>query len=281
MQAKSLFREAEVTRSLSNLYKPWLINNENARLIDSDAFAVDIIKKSLKARAKERRADADGFTEGLVADDIEDFAEPEEEVDYVALAKEEAERILTEANSRSAELIRQAQEQRESVLEAAREEGYQNGQSQMQQELAQQKSLLEKQFFEKSERLQAEYTEKHECMERDLVDVILEVFQKVFLIQIEDKKDLLISLINNAILHIEGVRNFRIRVSDDNVLFVENHKENILDRVGHDIGLEIVADSALAGSDCVIETDAGVFECSLGVQLENLIKDIRSLSLDP
>ena len=49
------------------------------------------------------------------------------------------------------------------------------------------------------------------------------------------------------------------------------------DRVGHDIELEIVSDATVEGNDCTIETDSGVFNCSLGTQLENLIKDIRSL----
>lgn len=72
-------------------------------------------------------------------------------------------------------------------------------------------------------------------------------------------------------------KQFRIKVASGNVEFLENHKEEILDRVGHDIELEMIADSTMDGNDCIIETDSGVFDCSLGAQLENLIKDIRSL----
>lgn len=84
-------------------------------------------------------------------------------------------------------------------------------------------------------------------------------------------------LIDNAIMNIEGEKQFRIKVASGNVEFLENHKEEILDRVGHDIELEMIADSTMDGNDCIIETDSGVFDCSLGAQLENLIKDIRSL----
>ena len=78
-------------------------------------------------------------------------------------------------------------------------------------------------------------------------------------------------------MNIEGDKKFRIKVADSNVQFLEKHRENILERVGHDIELEFIADSSMLGNDCVIETDSGVFDCSLGTQLENLIKDIRSL----
>ena len=61
--------------------------------------------------------------------------------------------------------------------------------------------------------------------------------------------------------------------------FICTNKEEILERVGAGIEIEIVADSSMDGNSCVIETDSGVFDCSLGVQLENLIKDIKSLCL--
>ena len=48
--------------------------------------------------------------------------------------------------------------------------------------------------------------------------------------------------------------------------------------VSKDTQIEITEDSALKRNECLIETDAGVFDCSLDVQLDNLIKDIRLLS---
>lgn len=114
-------------------------------------------------------------------------------------------------------------------------------------------------------------------MEQDLVDVIVTVFEKVFHIQFDDKKEILMHLVEDAVLNIEDDKRFRVKVAEDNALFLENHKTEILDRVGHDIELEIVSDATVEGNDCTIETDSGVFNCSLGTQLENLIKDIRSL----
>lgn len=266
-------------RLLSNLYKPWFVSNKTTRVIDSDVLAQELIQKGMKkAEAMpQRRVDPDGFAPGLYAEDATEFVQ-QEEVDYVALAKEEAEQILADARSQAENIVEQANAQRDEVFEHAREEGYQNGKELFLQELEEQKEQLQADFSKKQESLENDYREKRDIMEHELVDVILEVFNKVFQIQFDDKKDMLLSLINNAILHIEGEKSFRVKVAEDNVQFVENHKESILERVGHDIRLEIVADSAMSGSDCTIETDSGVFECSLGVQLENLTKDIRSLS---
>ena len=117
-------------------------------------------------------------------------------------------------------------------------------------------------------------------MEKDLVDVILEVFNKVFHIQFDDKTEILLSLVSDAIMGIEGSKDFRIRVAQVNFELMENHRHELEDRLGEDISLEMIADPMLEENQCMIETDSGIFNCSLGVQLENLIKDLKSLSIN-
>ena len=87
----------------------------------------------------------------------------------------------------------------------------------------------------------------------------------------------LLHLIDNAIANIEDEKHFRIKVAGDNVSFLEKHKDEILDYVGHDIELEIVPDYTLNENACTIETDAGIFDCGVDVQLDNLMKDIKAL----
>ena len=49
--------------------------------------------------------------------------------------------------------------------------------------------------------------------------------------------------------------------------------------VGQNIQMDIVVDHTLSPGQCVIETDTGVFECGADTQIENLMKDIRALSM--
>lgn len=271
--------EAEVTRLLSNLYKPWFVHAENtsARVIDSDAILAECLEKDAAKVIRARQIESGGFAEGLVAGNADAVILPEEDVDYVQKAKEESEKILTDVQAQADELVRQAENESADIRETAKNQGYQEGQEQLKRELEQRRMELEEAHQKKSEQLENEYRSKMQNMEKDLVDVILEVFNKVFHIQFDNKEDILLYLINNAISNIEGEKKFRIKVAESNVLFLENHKDDISDRVGHDIALEILGDSTMDGNNCVIETDSGVFDCSLGVQLENLIKDIRSL----
>lgn len=262
---------------MSNLYKPWSVRAEetNARVINSDALIDNYIEK--KPVKKPRTVDADGFARGLVAPEVEPVVPEESDEELLLEANQKAETILAEAREEADALLAKAQAEVEKIREEARKQGIAEGQTWLEEETARKKEQLEADYRGDRKALETEYIEKRKTMEADLVDVILKVFNKVFHIQFDNKKQILVSLIDDAIMNIEGEKHFRIKVAEDNLLFLENNKEDILNRVGHDIELEILADSSLEGNDCIIETDSGVFDCSLGTQLENLIKDIRSL----
>ncbi|RHC21016.1 flagellar biosynthesis protein [Roseburia intestinalis] len=190
---------------------------------------------------------------------------------------EKAEQILSQARAQADVLIDDARQEAEAIRDEAKKQGYLEGQNTLEQEYNQKKQQLEQEQQQKKIQLQNSYQEKQKNMEKELVDVILNVFNKVFHIQFDDKKEILLHLINNAIANIEDEKHFRIKVAGDNVSFLEKHKDEILDYVGHDIELEIVPDYTLNENACTIETDAGIFDCGVDVQLDNLMKDIKAL----
>lgn len=263
---------------MSNLYKQWFVRTEetNTRVIDSNAVIGNLMEKNTVK--KPRTVGTEGFAEGLFAENIEN-AVPLELSGEEALqaAKDEAEAIVEQAGKQADELLEQANSEVENIRQQAKDRGIADGQQWIEQEISKKNSELEEQYQDRKQKLESDYLSKREEMETELVDVILKVFNKVFHIQFDNKKEILMYLINNAILNIEGEKSFRIKAAAENVQFLEEHKDEILDRIGHDIDLEIVTDSMMDGNECMIETDSGVFDCSLGVQLENLVKDIRSL----
>lgn len=69
-----------------------------------------------------------------------------------------------------------------------------------------------------------------------------------------------------------------IRVGEANLEFLRAHKEELQAKVGQDMTLDIVLDPLLDETQCMIETDGGLFDCGMDTQMRNLIKDIKSLS---
>ncbi|MDE6903430.1 MAG: hypothetical protein K2P76_00515 [Lachnospiraceae bacterium] len=175
------------------------------------------------------------------------------------------------------EAYQQSEEIKTSAREEGHEEGYREGSEKARRELEEEYGKKQAQLEEHKLSLQADYNREMKELEPMLLDTILTVVEKVFHIQFSDKKDILLYLVENAVMNIEGCKSFRIRVGEEQRAFLERRKEEILEQVGHDVTLEILSDSSFQEDQCVIETDTGIFDCGTGVQLENLIRDMKAL----
>ena len=266
---------------MSNLFKQYntIERQKDVRVIDCNARVEQRLMELARQQSGAEEPEEEGFRElGFTA--VEVPKEDPEEV--LQKAKDEAEEILRQAKEKSDSLLAQANAQAEEVLRIAKDdghkEGYDEGFRQAKEELEQEYGRRKEELEQLRESLKEEHEKEMQELEPKLLDVILDVVEKVFHIQFNDKRDILLHLISGTIAEIEGCKNFRIRVGKEQRKFLENHRGEILDRIGSDSQIEVISDTSLEGNQCVIETETGVFDCSLGVQLENLIKDLRSLS---
>ena len=269
---------------MSNLYKQWGVapKQEGARIINSNAIVAQKIEEMAKKMREQAGTEVDftdGFSQGLGAENVEAILE-EPQADPIEEAKEEAERILSEAKAKADAILNDAQTRKAELLEQAKEEGRTRGYDEGKAKADAEEQEMQRHLQQLEESLNTDYRNKLQHMEQQVVEVVVHVFEKVFHIQFDDKTEILLSLVSDAIMGIEGSKDFRIRVAEVNFEFMENHRHELEERVGEDISLEMIADPMLEENQCMIETDSGIFNCSLGVQLENLIKDLKSLSIN-
>ena len=252
---------------LSNLlkYNSFVVKDSDDFVIDSNQKVMDkisSIKKNIKAASfiTPGEPDADGFVSGLSAQVVEELTEPDEEAATQEEINVQTEEILEAARNEADSIINQAHREAEYFINAAKDEGYEQG------------------LKNGSAELETEYRNKMSEIEPELVDTLLKVFSKVTHTMAEDKKDMIICLINSVMNNTDISREFIIHVSPEDYRFAISNQHMISGAVSKDTQIEITEDSALKRNECLIETDAGVFDCSLDVQLDNLIKDIRLLS---
>lgn len=304
--------EAEVTIWLSNIvYNTQVVNdNDEDVVINSNSLIEeklnDLIRKIEKQREEEKRRQREqpSFIQIPVLDEegnqvmdeegnpvmqevpdttmSSDDEEPMEadipDTDYVEEARAEAERILTEAKEEIDRMYAEAEAEIAAIRKNAEveghNEGYQAGITRAAQENTAEKERLMNQEREMLSHIQM----KEERMEKELVDTLCDVFEKVFMIQFADKKEILYHLAENAVSHIEGSKILQVRVNEAGREFLSTKKDEIKAKVGEDVQVDIIMDPVLQDGDCIIETDGGIFDCSLGTEVGNLIKDIRSLA---
>lgn len=208
----------------------------------------------------------------------EALASEEPEIDYVATAQAEAEEILENAKAEAEEILAKARAEAEALCEDARRRGQQEGFLQGEKEAMEQRQQMEQELLSQKEIWQREYEEKSAVMERDLVDVICQVVEKVFLVQFGDKKELIVHAVEDVLTNTDGSKTFFVRVGEANLEFLRQHKEELQEKVGQDVVIDILLDPLLDETQCMIEADGGLFDCGMDTQMRNLIKDIKSLS---
>ena len=272
--------------SLSNLLKQcFVISHENEkRVINADErFANNSAPVSnytpvnhVEEIAPGSEEILDGFLAGLEAEEVvlEPQITPEELLEQ---ARAEADAILATAKAEALKIADDARKEAEMFFEQRKAEGYNEGVSKMNSELENERTRMQEELIELKTKLKSEHDSKMETMESDIVDAIIAVFNRVFDIQFDNKKQILLYLINNTLMNVEVGKEFHIRVSSANYKFIESHIGDIKEKIGNDVNIEIVNDMSLGPEDCIIETESGVFNCGIDMELANLEKDIRSL----
>ncbi len=267
--------------SLSNLLKQcFVINHENEKRIINTDQRFKPVTQPVEEHVPDSEEILDGFLADLDAEEvyIEEPVDPQITAEaMIEDAKAEAERILASAKAEALKIADDAHKEAEMLFEQKKVEGYNTGASQLKSEIEAERADIQEELARYKQQLLEEHDSKMQTMEADIVDAMITVFNRVFDIQFDNKKKILLHLINNTLMNVEVGKEFHIRVSEANYKFIESHIGDIKEKIGNDIVVEIVNDMTLGPEDCVIETEFGVFNCGIDMELANLEKDIRSL----
>lgn len=240
------------------------------------------------------------FSPGLIADQINVIPEETQEDDSqvvtlesrlrekrreleeikaeIMSVQEEAARIIDNANEEAKNIadnaLAEIEVQREQIFNEAREEGYEDGRAAGMQEA--------QQALEEAQELKERYTEEYEKqvdeLEPAFVEILINYVQKLTGIYADDKRDIIIHLMENAMKGKKGIENFIVHVSETDYAMASYSKDSIRGYLSEGSNLEIVADKMLTKNQCMIETESRIFDCSLDSQMMGLIEDIRLLA---
>ena len=256
---------------MSNLLKRVYTVNKDERVIDYN----DLIKKKLEAimESKHAAVDTDGFVSGLNADVVEELisddsseeliqdsgADSDQSAAALENANAEAARIIEDARLQAEQIVSEANRNADTAFEEAKQNGYYEGCSKADAEIEKKQQELETEYNKKKSELENEYNELKDSIEPELVEVITDVFRKVTGVVTEDNHDI-------------------IKVSPDDYSFLINNQGKIYCAMSREVNIDIVEDVTLERNQCMIETNTGIFNCSLDIELNKLINNIKLLS---
>lgn len=279
----------------SNLYKAGFVHlGEDARVIDMNAILEKRLKEEAERRSRQPEhelvAAQDGFTEGLNAEKVDVLLEPDEEAASLQNAsiqeQEQLKQEIEEARNELASLQAQIEQEKEQAqleidqmkakaFEEANEQGYQEGYRKGLDSVQE----LQKQCEDERLQQEQEYQKKLEEMEPLMVDTLCDVYSHIFKVEAKEHKELVLKLLQDTLLKVDGTGSIIVHVAKEDYAYVQEQKAALLEEAGMQSGsVEIVSDAALARAQCMIETEGGVYDCSLDTELAELKRRLMLLA---
>jgi flagellar assembly protein FliH len=234
------------------------------------------------------------FVPGLFAATVEQIPEKEEDIIKNQFLMQEAllmeqQRSEEAVTLKAKEIIDDAKEEVKRILKGAKAEatacseqirqdafqsGYHDGYNKAIKEI---NSLKEDLEVEKLQ-LEKEYENKVKEFEPTFVDLFIAYIKRFTGVILDDKKDIILYLLEQVLLNIENSNVYLIHVSKEDYEMVYSKKHEIAWKVNENAEIEIIEDRMLTRAQCLIETDSRVIDCSLDVQLKNLVHDLKLLA---
>ena len=209
--------------------------------------------------------------------DAEGMVEPEEPV-YTGPSPEE---LIAEAQAEIDEMRKEAEKNisflKKRSMEEGRQAGYEEGKKQAMAELDAAKKELEMQAMA----MEQEYQKLIDELEPKFIQTLTGIYEEIFHVDLKGYKGILMHAIGNTIRQIEGSKDFLIHVNRNDYEVLLEQKEVLLKGLPtQGVSIELVSDATLHENECVIEANSGIYDCSLGVQLEELTRKLRLLSYE-
>ena len=224
-----------------------------------------------------------GFQSGLNAPEIDPLLyemgeEVSEEPVYTGPTPEE---MIAEAQAEIDEMRKEAEKNisflKKRAKEEGKNEGYEEGRRQAMAELETAKKELQMQ----AKAMEQQYQSLIDELEPKFIQTLTGIYEEIFKVDLKDYKVILLNVIANTIRKTEGVKEFLIHISKADYEYVLTQKEAIMEMLPlQGMSLEFIEDTTLTENECMIETANGIYDCGVGLQLEELTKKLRLLSYE-
>lgn len=193
----------------------------------------------------------------------------------------EAQKLLFSAKEEAAKIVQQAKEEADlasnTIYAQAKEKGYQDGLNEAYKKVEELESELQAEFDSKIKEQEADYKNLIKDLEPSMASLLIRLIDKTTGILVKNNQ-VIEHLVHKVINNSQKSSQYIIRVSEDDCDLMNGQKETLRCLVDEDTKIEICIDKNLNKNQCVIETDSGIIDCSLDVQLDNLYQNIELLA---
>ncbi len=188
--------------------------------------------------------------------------------DIISSAQLERDEILKTANEKSDKIINDAKGEAEKIIAEAKESyeqekkrGYNDGVADGKTEMADQLMALATKSAESFTKL-----------EKDVTEVVVRAIKKI--LGDIDKHELISNVVKNSLKMIKSQKQAVLKVSPAEAAFLREQVSDLIKDTPSIEFLDIVSDAHLSPGSCLLETDLGVIDASVDVQIAAIEKSL-------
>lgn len=263
---------------MSNLYKSHLVSFTEQNKLVIDANKNRVIRQ-LEEQKKQEMEEIEAEASATEAEAFQSF-----EIENIDMSnvREQANAIFEEAQATAEKIIEDARAEalilKEEAKQTGMEEGYRKGAQDAQAQLEAQEAELQNRYESVRQQLEEDYERELREAEPKLVEVICRLLHKITGVVVEDYRDVVVHILDNAIQDLEGCHKIVIKVSEEDYGDVYSRFDWLQQQVNSNVEVELISDTKLGKLECLIETETGIINCSLNEQLNHLITSLKLLS---
>jgi flagellar assembly protein FliH len=287
---------------LSNLFKAGYVSYDQseARIIDSNELANRKIEAFQEQEMKRQRAqmlqeepsydtaEGDDFIPGIDMEQLSQLTEdqsmlesvPDPQFDMEAM-QAEIDLKLQQAQEQADMIVNNAHAQAQEIMQTAQQQGHQEGYDAGYQEGVAAAQALQADYEQQKEDLEKQYQQIVDELEPEMVDILTQIYEHVFNIELREDKGIILHLLKTTLSRIEPGNDLIVHISSDDYDDIMEQKDELDACItSPNTSMEIIEDPLLKENECMIESDSGVFDCSLGVELSEITRKLKLLSFD-
>lgn len=256
---------------MSNIIKAYSVRYDEGTKKTIETHHKDIATEIKLDQGKTENAEVnpqDGFVEGLKAVVVEtletDIDKKINDSKITEDAKKEAESIIEQAKKEALKI-------KDEAFASAQKKGYDEGMLRTKKEA----QKLEAEYAQRMKKLDEERENISKSLEPQIAAIIAGLVEKITGVVIEDKDEVILYLVEKAVKNLDKCNEYNIKVSGEDYEYVSLRKELLQHAIGREVTIYITEDASLHKNQCMIETETKIINCSLDIQLNNLITDIK------
>ncbi|MBE5932481.1 MAG: hypothetical protein E7263_03545 [Lachnospiraceae bacterium] len=226
---------------------------------------------------------------GKIIRPLDEVKQDEEEVsdqigneELLNEAMDMAKELREDAVNRAAKIVDEAKVEAEQIKENAYKEGYEKGLQDGSMEAMKRTDAYMENMQKEQEALMQRNQEILEDNISDtqdkLVNLSCALIERLTGILVDQYRPVMLHIINNVLNDVDASKHITIKVCEENFAYIQDNYDRLSGAANPNINIELYSDSKLNKRQCIIESENGIIDLSMDIQVRNLITAIKMLS---